>query len=471
VKTPRNNEGSALRLVLLSWVIALFPVVGLSAELVGRVTDPAGEPLENAVATDLGSGRFAISDAEGHFVLSGVTPPAEVEITCAGFRSQVLSWSGSTAEAVKVVLETEVGLFEQIFVSGEMVADALVPESIAATTIRPLAVAAAPRVIGDALAEVPGVAENGQGGIFRTYSIRGVSRSRVTTLVAGARIVSERRAGVSASFLDPVLVGSVESLRGPSSTYYGSGAIGGVVQLFPRRTTGIRARLGFSTDGDEHEQSIGFGRSRGSIDLAHRGASNSQTPDDRELHTGFQQGALIAAISGGSDQRSWTAQTVITRGDDIRKSNTDFPRRVTVYPREDHRIVRGYFETSPTQAFELYLHDNHLATDVDREDRTSNSLSDATDFGGRWRGGAQYSERWSVDYGAEYFGRRNVRASERRTEFLDDGSRAVDEVTLDDGEEDELKVGERDVPPGCPMGWATTGDGRCCRRRGHSVGG
>ena len=75
--------------------------------------------------------------------------------------------------------------------------------------------------IADLVAEAPGVSQNGQGGLFQTYSVRGVSRQRILTLVEGMRIVGERRAGVSASFLDPLLLGSVEVVRGPSSTYWG----------------------------------------------------------------------------------------------------------------------------------------------------------------------------------------------------------------------------------------------------------
>jgi len=408
------------------------------ASVVGLVTDPMGAPVPDAVVTDLATGLFGVSGLEGQFQIDGVELPAELEIVCGGFRTRVEEFRAEAGGTLTVVLERQVGVFEQIFVSGERISDALAPDSVAATTIDPLAVSAAPRVIGEAIAEVPGLAENGQGGIFRTYSIRGVSRGRVTTLVAGARIVSERRAGASASFLDPVLVGSVETLRGPSSTYYGSGAIGGVVQLFPRRSQATRARLGFATEGHEHDESIGVGGSRFSLDAAHRAASNAETPDGRELHTGFRQGALVAQASGGEDGRSWDLQGIFTRGTDIRKSNTDFPTRVTVYPEENHTVLRGYYEPSARQSFELYLHDNDLETDVDRPDRVSSSLTEALDLGARWRAQSVRSDRLSLGYGVEYFGRRSVRGRESRIDLLDEGPVAVDEISLDDGEEDEI---------------------------------
>ena len=81
------------------------------------------------------------------------------------------------------------------------------PVSVDATVIEPEDLAAPPSTLTEMVAEAPAVSQNGQGGIFQTYSIRGVSRQRVMTLVSGMRIVGERRAGVSASFLDPRLMG------------------------------------------------------------------------------------------------------------------------------------------------------------------------------------------------------------------------------------------------------------------------
>jgi len=54
-----------------------------------------------------------------------------------------------------------------------------------------------------------------------------------------ARIVAERRAGATASFIDPLLLGVVNVVRGPYSSYYGSGALGGVRD---RRGVGVVAR-------------------------------------------------------------------------------------------------------------------------------------------------------------------------------------------------------------------------------------
>lgn len=64
--------------------------------------------------------------------------------------------------------------------------------------------------------------------------VRGLAGGRTLLLIDDARIVAERRAGPSATFVDPISLGSIEISRGPGSVAYGSDALGGVVHLRPR---------------------------------------------------------------------------------------------------------------------------------------------------------------------------------------------------------------------------------------------
>ena len=76
------------------------------------------------------------------------------------------------------------------------------------TTLQPEEAPGAPSALTDLLVSQPGVSENGQGGLFQVFSIRGVSRQRVLSQVSSARIVSDRRAGTSVSFVEPLLLSS-----------------------------------------------------------------------------------------------------------------------------------------------------------------------------------------------------------------------------------------------------------------------
>jgi iron complex outermembrane receptor protein len=118
-------------------------------------------------------------------------------------------------------------LSEKVTVAAESEEIVIGPRGASTSVVDPEAAGGMPNSLSDLVSALPGVSENGQGGLFQVVSIRGVSRHRVTNMIAGMRLTSERRAGVSVSFVDPLLMGSVQVLRGPATTFYGSGALGG----------------------------------------------------------------------------------------------------------------------------------------------------------------------------------------------------------------------------------------------------
>ncbi|MDX1388961.1 MAG: TonB-dependent receptor, partial [Acidobacteriota bacterium] len=60
-------------------------------------------------------------------------------------------------------------------------------------------------------------------------SLRGLANGRTLLLLDYARVTTERRAGPSASYLDPFSLEIVEVVRGPGSVVYGSDAMGGII--------------------------------------------------------------------------------------------------------------------------------------------------------------------------------------------------------------------------------------------------
>lgn len=90
-----------------------------------------------------------------------------------------------------------------------------------------------PAHVGEAVAMTPGVALRGEGPPAVPV-VRGLAGGRTLLIIDDARIVAERRAGPSATFVDPISLGSIEISRGPGSVAYGSDAIGGIIHLRPR---------------------------------------------------------------------------------------------------------------------------------------------------------------------------------------------------------------------------------------------
>lgn len=90
-----------------------------------------------------------------------------------------------------------------------------------------------PTHVAEAIATIPGVALRGEGPPAVPV-VRGLAGGRTLLLIDDARVVAERRAGPSATFLDPLTLGSIEISRGPGTVAYGSDAIGGIVHMRPR---------------------------------------------------------------------------------------------------------------------------------------------------------------------------------------------------------------------------------------------
>ena len=113
------------------------------------------------------------------------------------------------------------------------------------------------RTIADALASVPGVTINRYGafGSQTSFGIRGSSSAQVLVLldglpIAGAQIQNVQLEGLPVSGID-----RVEVVEGGGSTLYGSGSIGGVINII---STQPKASAGVLSTGSFGEQSYQF---------------------------------------------------------------------------------------------------------------------------------------------------------------------------------------------------------------------
>lgn len=88
--------------------------------------------------------------------------------------------------------------------------------------------------VSDAMSVVPGVSRSSDGVWGSDVSIRGLSRNSVVLLVDG--VVMNTSPDIAARFglVDPADVERIEILKGPLSSLYGSGSIGGVVNVITK---------------------------------------------------------------------------------------------------------------------------------------------------------------------------------------------------------------------------------------------
>jgi len=103
------------------------------------------------------------------------------------------------------------------------------------------------------------LARSGGPGEQTALFLRGTNSNHVLVLVDGVRIASTGTGGVDFSLLPLDAIQRIEIVRGPRAAYWGSDAIGGVVQIFTRKLTGPGAAVQYGSY-DDASASAGIGR-------------------------------------------------------------------------------------------------------------------------------------------------------------------------------------------------------------------
>lgn len=105
----------------------------------------------------------------------------------------------------------------------------------------------------DLISHLPGVdiSRDGGPGALSSLYLRGTNSDHTLFLIDGQRVSSATLGSTSFQFLDPQQIEKIEVVRGPKSSLYGSDAIGGVIQIFTRRSTAEPSsyvRTGYGSD-------------------------------------------------------------------------------------------------------------------------------------------------------------------------------------------------------------------------------
>jgi iron complex outermembrane receptor protein len=303
---------------------------------------------------------------------------------------------------------------------------------------------AEPTNINDVLVQSPVISLNGQGGQIQNVSIRGFSRWRIQTLLNGVPIFSDRRAGASAGFIPPSWITQVSVVPGAASTYLGSGAIGGAVNLQVAAPHEQNLYVGILNNGETQEYGYeGFADSSftsntdkrhayaGSTDwkVSYRNADNTQDANGNALFEQFEQTALF--IRHQPERSNITeAWSLFSHNSNVGKSSSDYPQdRVTTYPNNTHWLgkVSAVFDNVTAN---VWWHQSQLDTQTLRpEERINESRSKAFDYGGDI-GGRQRISKWRVNWQAQLGGREGVRIDESETPITSLGVQVTPEAAI-----------------------------------------
>ena len=321
-------------------------------------------------------------------------------VACSAFTLTLCSTSLAAADSARL---------EEVVVSG--VADPRMGSLLTSTEIRTTSAEeqiTLPLSIGSLADALPGVSLNGQGGLFQSYSMRGFSRWRIRTEISGVPILTDRRAGNSLSFLPPELIDSIQVNMGPASSLYGSGAMGGVMNVSLLNPTQTSLSVSASSMGNAREVALKTPINASTSLLGSiREASNGKSGDGTPLNTSFEQSTFYVRNKSYVNDTEVSTEVLVSDGNDIGKSSALFPNtRVTHYPHDNHRLL-NFRATTPNNWFlQTYAHQQDWASMTLRD----SGLENTSDYSSMTIGGLlsrtlqsdQSTQRFGLDVTRRY---------------------------------------------------------------------
>lgn len=236
-----------------------------------------------------------------------------------------LSFTLAAEESVSPVIQQDAGNktvateFDEVLVSATRISEKAseTSRSVAVVGEEQLTVAQAASV-ADALKNEANInVTNGPRASSQGVEIRGLSGDRVLQTIDGAR--QNTSSGHRGSyFMDPELLKSIEVLRGPASSLWGSGALGGVVAqntksaqdfLAPEESFGGYLKQGYETNGDRTKTSGAIYGQQATIDWLLNGSyydsNDINTGNDETLNNSASQGSSgLAKFGWQADEAS-----------------------------------------------------------------------------------------------------------------------------------------------------------------------
>lgn len=328
--------------------------------LEGQVVLPDGRPAGDATVSILGFPGSVRTDRDGRFKWSpDPEPPFEVLVVLAGGQYTAPVLVRKLPETGFLLIRV-VPLLEQ-----EVTVTSGATPNIESSPASGMTVVPREDILrrqGERLVQivetVAGVSKASEGHAA-VPAIRGLARGRTVILIDGARVTTERRAGPSASFLDPFSLQAVEISRGPGSVSYGSDAFGGVIDartVDPEPEPELKFKFLGTQGWGIPEKSIRLQVSRGFssggllVQTRFRQFDDYHGPAGLVTNTSARDhGLLLKGVVGlGSGRFSLTWQSDAAR--DVGRPRNGSSTRI-FYPKEDSHRVTAAWDLDPPGLF------------------------------------------------------------------------------------------------------------------------
>ncbi len=304
-----------LKFIIAAIAIGLsFSTFGQNLQLKGEVRNAeTNELLQNVVVEvkPIGGSNnitYSTTNSSGVFSTNVVSNDIELTFKIIGYQPQV---NNITVDENKVY---EFFLTPQPFPLGELVVSSFRINRSVRELPTPLAVVDSTDfqresaiTLSNVLANEPGVAVGGDGVWATNVNIRGLSENRLVTLIDGNRVETATELTASFSMIDVNDVERVEVIKGAQSSLYGTGAMGGIVNIITKDGNfkdgsylSGNIITGFSTVNEQYtgHTSINTGSEKWYLRASgsYTDASNITTPDGTLPNSQFTANNLSATL-------------------------------------------------------------------------------------------------------------------------------------------------------------------------------
>jgi hemoglobin/transferrin/lactoferrin receptor protein len=286
-------------IILLSFFY--FSSFAQNAVLKGRITDSnTGEPLKGAIVF-ISSSNIAYTGSDGSYTLSDLNKGSyELKISHLSYKTitELVSIEGDTE--INYLLESSPLEMYEVVVSTNRFDRHMTSSPYSELMVTQEQIELKPfQTLPDVLKEEPGLSIMSDGVWGKEISIRGLNRENIVTLIDGNRIATATDIAARLSLVDLNDIERVEVIKGASSSIYGSGATGGIINIISK-TPSIENSTYFSGNLSAGYNSVnssamtagsltGGGSSWSSkISGSYRKADNTQTPDGELKNSQFK---------------------------------------------------------------------------------------------------------------------------------------------------------------------------------------
>ncbi|MDB2355771.1 MULTISPECIES: TonB-dependent receptor [unclassified Pseudoalteromonas] len=219
-------------------IAALLPASVLANSIEGIVLNKQGKVVINATVEVEGSDVKVATDKNGKFVITDLKDGLkEFHITAPGYAHLHRDISFDNNENQSITFNLQRSPIEVIDIEATPI------HMSAMESASPVSVLSGEQLrrqqaatLGDSLEKLPGVNTNFHAKVASTPIIRGLSGPRVLITQNGLDVSDVSRVGPDHSVASEASTAKqIEVLRGPATLFYGSGAIGGVVNVVDNR--------------------------------------------------------------------------------------------------------------------------------------------------------------------------------------------------------------------------------------------